>query len=63
MSVEQKVAALRSRKAEALQGGGPARIENQHKKGKFTARERVELLLDPGSFQEVDALREHECHD
>ncbi len=38
------------------QGGGPQRIERQHKSGKLTARERIELLLDPGSFREVDAF-------
>jgi len=63
MSVEAKVADLRERKAEALQGGGAARIEKQHKAGKYTARERIDLLLDPGSFVELDALREHDCHD
>jgi acetyl-CoA carboxylase carboxyltransferase component len=63
MSVEAKVAELRERKAASLEGGGPARIEKQHKAGKFTARERVDLLLDAGSFVELDALREHDCHD
>ncbi len=63
MSVEEKVADLRERRAAALQGGGPARIEKQHKAGKYTARERVDLFLDAGSFVELDALREHECHD
>ncbi len=63
MSVTEKVDDLRRRKAQALEGGGPARIEKQHKSGKYTARERIELLLDPGSFQELDGLREHECHD
>ena len=45
---------LRDRRARAQLGGGPARIEAQHKKGKYTARERIELLLDPGSFVEMD---------
>ncbi len=63
MSVEQKVSNLRERKAAALAGGGPARVEKQHNAGKYTARERIDLLLDSGSFQEVDSLREHECHD
>ncbi len=63
MTVQEKVADLRNRKADGLQGGGPARIEKQHKAGKFTARERIDVLLDPGSFQELDAFREHECHD
>jgi propionyl-CoA carboxylase beta chain len=44
-------------------GGGERRIEAQHKKGKLTARERVELLVDPGSFQEWDAFVEHRCRD
>lgn len=55
--------ALRQRKAAALAGGGAARIEAQHGKGKYTARERIDLLLDAGSFQELDSLREHECTD
>jgi acetyl-CoA carboxylase carboxyltransferase component len=48
----------RLRELEALSrlGGGPARIEKQHATGKYTARERLEMLLDPGSFQEIDAL-------
>jgi propionyl-CoA carboxylase beta chain len=47
----------------ALDGGGEARIAKQHKVGKFTARERIELLLDPGTFVEVDRLRVHRCLD
>jgi len=54
---------LRSRLGRARLGGGPERIERQHKAGKLTARERVELLLDPGSFVEVDALVTHRCRD
>jgi propionyl-CoA carboxylase beta subunit len=42
--------------AQARLGGGPARIEQQHAKGKYTARERLEMLLDPGTFQEVDVF-------
>ncbi len=42
--------------AQARQGGGPRRIEQQHAKGKYTARERLDLLLDPGTFQELDAF-------
>lgn len=42
---------------EAMQGGGPKRIEEQHRKGKLTARERVDLLLDEGSFEEFDILK------
>lgn len=63
MSVEEKVADLRERKAESRDGGGAARVEKHHNAGKYTARERVDLLLDAGSFHELDALREHECYD
>ena len=44
-------------------GGGRERIERQHATGKLTARERIELLLDPGSFVEIDALVTHRCRD
>lgn len=44
-------------------GGGPARIENQHAAGKLTVRERLELLFDPGSFQEYNIFMKHRCHD
>ncbi len=54
---------LRRRKSMAEAGGGQGRISAQHAKGKMTARERVELLLDKGSFLEVDALVEHRCRD
>lgn len=47
----------------ALLGGGQARIDRQHKNGKFTARERIDLLLDPGSFVELDRLKTHRCID
>ena len=50
---------LEKRRAAAKLGGGEARIEAQHKKGKLTARERVELLLDKGSFEEFDMFVEH----
>ena len=63
MTVEEKVDDLRRRKAQSLGGGGPARVEKQHQAGKYTARERIDLLLDPGSFVELDALREHDVHD
>jgi acetyl-CoA carboxylase carboxyltransferase component len=42
--------------AQARRGGGPKRIERQHEKGKYTARERLEILLDAGTFQEIDAF-------
>ena len=47
----------------ARNGGGKERIDRQHQDGKLTARERVELLLDPGSFVEIDALVTHRCRD
>ena len=47
----------------ALAGGGEARIQRQHEKGKLTARERVELLVDDGSFHEIDRLVTHRCTD
>src|SRR5207244_5320893 len=49
--------------AQAELGGGPERIEKQHEEGKLTARERVELLLDPGSFIELDKFKLHRCDD
>jgi acetyl-CoA carboxylase carboxyltransferase component len=48
------IARLRQRKAQAMLGGGHARIEAQHEKGKYTARERIDLLCDPGTFVELD---------
>jgi acetyl-CoA carboxylase carboxyltransferase component len=54
------VARLRQRKAQALLGGGAARIEAQHAKGKYTARERIELLVDAGSFVEMDPFVRHQ---
>jgi propionyl-CoA carboxylase beta chain len=56
-------AELARRLTAARQGGGEARIERQHAAGKLTARERIELLLDPGSFVEIDALVTHRCQD
>src|SRR5450755_595890 len=50
---------LEQRREEARLGGGKARIEAQHSKGKLTARERIELLLDKGSFEELDMFVEH----
>ena len=54
---------MRRRYADARQGGGEERIARQHEAGKLTARERVEALLDPGSFHELDALVAHRSHD
>ena len=61
--VEERVDDLRQRKAQAEAGGGQNRIAVQHAKGKLTARERIEQLLDEDSFMEVDSLVEHRCRD
>jgi propionyl-CoA carboxylase beta chain len=52
---------VRERHARAEAGGGPERTERQHKEGKLSARERIDLLLDEGSFQELDKLVRHRC--
>ena len=57
------ISELESRLDRARRGGGQARIDKQHAAGKLTARERVELLVDPGSFVEIDALVTHRCTD
>jgi propionyl-CoA carboxylase beta chain len=54
---------LDEKRAEARLGGGQARIDKQHAKGSMTARERIELLLDKGSFEEFDMFKLHRCHD
>lgn len=57
-----KVAAkLQDKKEQALLGGGQKRIDTQHKKGRLTARERINLLLDPETFTEYDMFVEHDC--
>ncbi len=56
MTDDHKVATLAEMRERSQQGGGPERIERQHKSGKLTARERLDLLLDPGSFREIDAF-------
>ncbi|MEW6411845.1 MAG: acyl-CoA carboxylase subunit beta [Candidatus Zixiibacteriota bacterium] len=59
MSLEEKLNQLEKMRAEAKLGGGEKRIESQHKKGKLTARERIELLVDPNSFEEFDMFMTH----
>lgn len=54
---------LQQLREKALQGGGPKRIEDQHAKGKLTARERIDLLLDPGSFEEIGMFVQHRSSD
>jgi len=55
------VADLQEKKGKALLGGGPKRIDAQHRKGKLTARERIKLLVDTDSFSEYDMFVEHDC--
>jgi len=54
---------LEAKRELARLGGGQKRIQSQHAKGKLTARERIELLLDAGTFEEWDMFVEHRCHD
>jgi len=63
MSLEEKLNDLARRSAEAELGGGQARIDAQHKAGKLTARERVQLLMDEGSFEELDRFKTHRCYE
>jgi propionyl-CoA carboxylase beta subunit len=63
MKGKSKAERLLEMRAASRLGGGEARIEAQHKKGRRTARERIELLLDRGSFREVDAFVQHRTHD
>ncbi len=63
MSIEEKLKKLEELNAKSLLGGGEERIERQHASGKLTARERIELLFDPGSFVEIDRFVVHRCND
>ncbi len=62
MSFESKIQELLDKRVEAKKGGGEKRIANQHAKGKLTARERIELLLDESSFEEFDMFVTHRCN-
>jgi propionyl-CoA carboxylase beta chain len=62
-SLEEKNNELKRKNAEALLGGGEKRIEQQHARGKLSARERVMLLLDEGSFEELGKFVMHRCKD
>jgi len=61
MNNKQKIQQLEDLRAEAKLGGGQKRIDSQHAKGKLTARERIEILLDEGSFEEFDMFVTHRC--
>jgi len=60
-SVDEKIKRFKESSDQAKLGGGQKRIEEQHAKGKLTARERIELLLDQGSFNEIDQFVVHQC--
>ncbi len=62
MSTEDKRERLRALREEALHAGTEAAVERQHARGKLTARERIDLLLDPGSFTELDMFTRHRAH-
>ena len=61
MSTQDKIKKLIDLRVEAKLGGGEKRIEKQHAQGKMTARERIEVLLDEGSFEELDMFVTHRC--
>src|ERR1700675_2221904 len=63
MTMREKLELLERRRAESEQGGGEARLKAQHEKGKLSARERLELLLDEGSFVELDRFVVHRSTD
>ena len=63
MTLERKLEELRHRQIRAEDGGGPERRARAHAEGKLSARERLEILFDEGSFEEIDKLVEHDCHE
>ena len=63
MSIERKLLDLANKREQAMEGGGEKRIAKQHAQGKYSARERLEKILDDGSFVELDAFVTHRCTD
>ena len=63
MDTKHQLEHLLKLRAEARLGGGQDRIDKQHAQGRLTARERIDLLLDPGSFEEFDMFKTHRCRD
>ncbi len=63
MNLEERLSELRRREQAADEAGGADRIQRQHESGKLTARERVHLLLDEGTFEEIDRFVVHRCND
>ena len=61
--IDRKIEALQDKQRIARQGGGPQRIEQQRRRGKLTARERLARLMDDGSFQEIDSFVTHRTTD
>jgi len=59
MAIEEKIENLAKLREQTKQGGGEKRVDSQHQKGKLTARERIDVLFDPGSFEEIDAFVTH----
>ncbi|MGM0417067.1 MAG: carboxyl transferase domain-containing protein, partial [Thermodesulfobacteriota bacterium] len=60
--MDQKINELLQLRQEALSGGGFKRTSKRHAQGRLNARERLDLLLDEGSFEEFDMLKTHRCH-
>src|SRR5918999_1955807 len=60
--LQERIEELARLKEQALHAGSPAAVERQHARGKLTARERLEVLLDPGTFVELDMLARHRAH-
>ena len=58
----EKIKQLIEKREQARLGGGEKAIQKQHERGKYTARERIDMLLDEGSFEEYDMFKEHRCH-
>jgi propionyl-CoA carboxylase beta chain len=63
MDIYEKINELYDRRREVELGGGDTKIDKQHEKGKLTARERIDILVDPGSFVELNPFIEHRCSD
>ena len=61
--MQEIIQKLQEKRDEARQGGGKRRVDSQHSKGKLTARERIGVFLDPGSFDEWDMFVGHRCAD
>ena len=60
-TVQEKIDLMQSKKEKILQGGGKSRIDKQHEKGKMTARERIDMFFDEGTFVELDMFVKHRC--